>query len=870
MRHLKFILIICLVITLLSIGAVSANDSNFTSNSAMDSNLDEFAGDNNINYISLDNSTDSVVEIAKGDWATIKNKIESASSGDIIYLEGKEYKSNGYQIVIPTNLTIIGGTSENPNLKATLDGNSLYRIFKLPNNSKVTISNVIFKNAKTNDYGGAIYGQNTIDLTLINDTFSNNKAFEGAAISIGALFNITAIDCNFNGNTAFNNALNPSHGYGGAIYGASNFNCNFIDSNFTANLANRDGGVVYGYSSYNLTATNCLFDNNHAYSYGDVFYSNSKSKVTIENSILKSNGNIFYGTTGVSLNILNSNISSNYVNILPVISLSSNSKLNISNSKFNDNVANGMNIISLWGVDFTIENTEFNNNEVNGNVGGMIYLNFDNNANSNLNIKKSSFSNNTMEGYGGVISGDKINLLDISDSTFINNIAKTGSGASIYLAYCSYATIKNSSFINGLARFGGAICSVASTLVVEDCDFINNTAIFDGGAIYSMYEYLNVEGTFINNSAINGGAIFSDASKKVSISNSEFNSNNATDYGGALFFNANTLQPSIDNTLFINHRADINNNTRIQQRYDYIIGSKDYELIKGNFSDYTTLPSRYSSRDEGYTTDAKNQEGAGVCWSFATIATLETCILKATNKSLDLSEENLKDLAAIMSAYGNNMKTNGGNYHLAALGYLTSWLGPVNESDDKYSDSAMLSPVLNSLVHVQNILYLQTPTNFIDNYAIKEAIIKYGAVCADYYHDYSCYNSNTYGYYCNNQYTINHAITIVGWDDNYSKDNFKVTPPGNGAYIIKNSWGPNWGDEGYFYISYYDTSIFQSGDLNPTFTFVLNESQRFNRNYQYDIAGVSDSINTYQKDVTYSNEFTSTTDDFLAAFSTYF
>ncbi|MCF0225819.1 MAG: hypothetical protein HUK28_00575, partial [Methanobrevibacter sp.] len=123
MRHLKFILIICLVITVLSIGAVSANDSNFTSNSAMDSNLDEFAGDNNINYISLDNSTDSVVEIATGDWATIKNKIESASSGDIIYLEGKEYKSNGYQIVIPTNLTIIGGTSENPNLKATLDGN---------------------------------------------------------------------------------------------------------------------------------------------------------------------------------------------------------------------------------------------------------------------------------------------------------------------------------------------------------------------------------------------------------------------------------------------------------------------------------------------------------------------------------------------------------------------------------------------------------------------------------------------------------------------------------------------------------------------------------------------------------------------------
>ncbi|MCF0227178.1 MAG: hypothetical protein HUK28_07745, partial [Methanobrevibacter sp.] len=182
----------------------------------------------------------------------------------------------------------------------------------------------------------------------------------------------------------------------------------------------------------------------------------------------------------------------------------------------------------------------------------------------------------------------------------------------------------------------------------------------------------------------------------------------------------------------------------------------------------------------------------------------------------------------------------------------------------------MLSPVLNSLVHVQNILYLQTPTNFTDNYAIKEAVIKYGAVCADYYHDDYCYNYNTYGYYCNYQPGINHAITIVGWDDNYSKDNFRVAPPGDGAYIVKNSWGPYFGDGGYFYISYYDASLFQSGDRNPTFTFVFNESQRFNRNYQYDISGVSNFIYTNRNDVTYYNQFTSTTDDFLAAFSTYF
>lgn len=61
-------------------------------------------------------------------------------------------------------------------------------------------------------------------------------------------------------------------------------------------------------------------------------------------------------------------------------------------------------------------------------------------------------------------------------------------------------------------------------------------------------------------------------------------------------------------------------------------------------------------------------------------------------------------------------------------------------------------------------------------------------------------------YYDGDKYA-DHEITIVGWDDNYSKDNFSVTPPGNGAFLVKNSWDVDWGDSGYFYISYYDKSL---------------------------------------------------------------
>ena len=53
----------------------------------------------------------------------------------------------------------------------------------------------------------------------------------------------------------------------------------------------------------------------------------------------------------------------------------------------------------------------------------------------------------------------------------------------------------------------------------------------------------------------------------------------------------------------------------------------------------------------------------------------------------------------------------------------------------------------------------------------------------------------------------NHAVTIIGWDDNFSADNFVAKPPADGAWIIQNSWGSDWGDDGCFYMSYYDETL---------------------------------------------------------------
>ena len=82
----------------------------------------------------------------------------------------------------------------------------------------------------------------------------------------------------------------------------------------------------------------------------------------------------------------------------------------------------------------------------------------------------------------------------------------------------------------------------------------------------------------------------------------------------------------------------------------------------------------------------------------------------------------MKNLMSYYSIYGWSEDTNNGGYDGMAIGYLTSWLGPINESDDEYDDHSTLSPLLNSLFHIQNIEFLQR-SNYTDNNAIKEAII---------------------------------------------------------------------------------------------------------------------------------------------------
>ncbi|MDI3537770.1 MAG: hypothetical protein PWR12_583 [Eubacteriaceae bacterium] len=269
-----------------------------------------------------------------------------------------------------------------------------------------------------------------------------------------------------------------------------------------------------------------------------------------------------------------------------------------------------------------------------------------------------------------------------------------------------------------------------------------------------------------------------------------------------------------------------------------------------------TFPASYDLRSTGRITDVRNQGDWGSCWAFASIASLES-YLKASTTS-DLSENNM------MWNHGFDWSPNDGGNSTIALAYLARWSGPVDEASDPYNSGKHTG--LSSVYHVQSAEYLSKSAN-----DIKDALMNGGAlsttICAaamDYSEYYS--DSNAALYYYGSAAT-DHDVAIVGWDDNYSRYNFATTPAGDGAWIIKNSWGSDWGDGGYFYLSYYDTYAAN----NVTSFHSAESTSNYNRIYQYDPLGNTLAIGFNNADHSSwgANVFTATASETLTAISTY-
>ncbi len=240
--------------------------------------------------------------------------------------------------------------------------------------------------------------------------------------------------------------------------------------------------------------------------------------------------------------------------------------------------------------------------------------------------------------------------------------------------------------------------------------------------------------------------------------------------------------------------------------------------------DYKTAK-KFSLLEQNKLTPAKDQGSSGLCWTFTTNAVVESSYLVEQNQSLDLSEKHL-DYNSLRTlddgtnnefGFSSRTKNQGGQFLMSGA-YLASGRGPVLETKLPWSNTtANKSNTLNQKAdyYVSDVDFLFSSTCSNDAILkIKEKLVNYGAVGARIYDEISSkyLSSDKSSYYYYGTEGVNHAITIVGWDDDYSASNFVKTPAGNGAWLVKDSYlnlfgGSNGLPKGYAYVSYYDNHL---------------------------------------------------------------
>lgn len=283
--------------------------------------------------------------------------------------------------------------------------------------------------------------------------------------------------------------------------------------------------------------------------------------------------------------------------------------------------------------------------------------------------------------------------------------------------------------------------------------------------------------------------------------------------------------------------------------------------LAGNWME-NTLPLQYDVRDAGMEPVVKSQGGFGTCWALTVTSALEAVWMEeAVGEHLVFSADHMS------LNNGFNITQNEGGDYMMAMAYLSGWYGPVLEEEDPYGDEITVDG-LEASVHVQEMQLLEG----MSREEIKQMIYEYGPVQTSLYLDRRTtasgrdyYEESTCGYYYPEEKTPTHDVLILGWDDTYSKENFKITPEQDGAWICQNTWGEKFGEAGVFYVSYEDANIAMGG---VAYTRV-ESSDNYDRIYQTDVCGWQGQQGYDDESCYFANVYTAEDTEDLAAVGFY-